>query len=145
MAEAFRSSPQRSKTIQRTGVRPMDNSIKYWSSHDGLLLIEGWARDGLTNEQIAHNMGIATQTLYRWKKKNSGINDALKRSKEVVDREVENALYKKALSGDTTAMIFWLKNRKYMEWRDRKDTQLSGNVQTVPSTLVFEFGDGDGK
>jgi hypothetical protein len=54
----------------------VDNSIKYWSSHDGLLLIEGWARDGLTNEQIAHNMGIITQTLYRWKK-SEGICDAL--------------------------------------------------------------------
>ena len=126
-------------------MRPVDNSIKYWSSHDGLLLIEGWARDGLTNQQIAHNMGITAKTLYVWKKKSGDICDALKRTKEVVDREVENALYKKALSGDTTAMIFWLKNRKYMEWRDRKDTQLSGNVQTVPSTLVFEFGDDDGK
>lgn len=122
----------------------MDNSFEFWSSHDGLLLIEGWARDGLTEDQIAHNMGIHRSTLFRWRKRSEDIRNALKRTKEVVDREVENALYKKALSGDTTAMIFWLKNRKYMEWRDRKDTQLSGNVQTVPSTLVFEFGDGDG-
>jgi transposase-like protein len=116
---------------------------EYWKSHDGLLLIEGWARDGLTDEQIAHNIGITTSTLYEWKKKYSEISDALKKTKEVVDREVENALYKKALSGDTTALIFWLKNRRPNDWRDKRETQLSGNVQTVPDRLVIDYGGDD--
>ena len=121
------------------------NTFEYWTSKDGLILLEGWARDGLTNEQIAHNMGIHVATLYKWKNRSDKMDEALKRTKEIVDREVENALYKKAVGGDVTAMIFWLKNRKYMEWRDRKETQLSGNVQTVPNKLVFDFsGDGDG-
>lgn len=119
------------------------NTFEYWTSKDGLILIEGWARDGLTEEQIAHNMGIHRSTLFRWRKQSEDICNALKRTKEIVDREVENALYKKALSGDVTAMIFWLKNRKYIEWRDRKETQLSGNVQTVPNKLVFDFSGGD--
>jgi transposase-like protein len=116
---------------------------EYWKSHDGLLLIEGWARDGLTDEQIAHNMGIATGTLYEWKKKYHEIAESLKKSKEVADREVENALYKKALSGDTTAIIFWLKNRRPNDWRDKRETQLSGNVQTVPDRLVIDYGGDD--
>lgn len=116
---------------------------EYWKSHDGLLLIEGWARDGLTDEQIAHNMGIATGTLYEWKKKYPEIAESLKKTKEVVDREVENALYKKALSGDTTALIFWLKNRRPNDWRDKRETQLSGNVQTVPDRLVIDYGGDD--
>jgi transposase-like protein len=114
---------------------------EYWKSYDGLLLIEGWARDGLTDEQIAHNMGINPDTLYSWKKKFPEISEALKKTKEVVDREVENALYKKALSGDTTALIFWLKNRRPNDWRDRRETQLSGSVQTVPDRLVIDYGD----
>jgi hypothetical protein len=114
---------------------------EYWKSDDGLLLIEGWARDGLTDEQIAGNMGITVSTLYEWKKKYSEISEALKKTKEVVDREVENALYKKALSGDTTALIFWLKNRRPNDWRDRRETQLSGSVQTVPDRLVIDYGD----
>jgi transposase-like protein len=114
---------------------------EYWKSDDGLLLIEGWARDGLTDEQIAHNMGINPDTLYSWKKKFPEISEALKKTKEVVDREVENALYKKALSGDTTALIFWLKNRRPNDWRDRRETQLSGSVQTVPDRLVIDYGD----
>lgn len=60
-------------------------------------MIEGWARDGLTEEQIAANMGISRSTLSEWKKKHSDISDTLKRGKEVVDRQVENALLKRAL------------------------------------------------
>lgn len=126
-----------------------------WLTKEGLLKIEGWARDGLTDEQIAHNMGVAYSTLKVWKEKYSAISAALKRGKEVVDREVENALLKRALgytynevtqeadelgdlsvtkvvtkqvSPDVTAQIFWLKNRKPAEWRDRKETELSGNI-----------------
>jgi hypothetical protein len=112
-----------------------------WLTKDGLILIEGWARDGLTDEQIAHNMGISRSTLKEWKKDYPAISAALKKTKEVVDREVENALYKKACEGDTTAMIFWLKNRRPNDWRDKRETQLSGNVQTVPDRLVIEYAD----
>lgn len=141
-----------------------------WISKDGLVKLEAWARDGLTDEQIAHNMGIATGTLYEWKKKYSEINEALKTGKEVVDIKVENALYNKALGykvdlkktfktrhviydsstgkkieeherletgfdevyvpPDTTAQIFWLKNRKPDIWRDRKELGVDGKIET---------------
>lgn len=39
-----------------------------WLTDDGLLLLEGWARNGLTDEQIAHNVGITSETLRQWKK-----------------------------------------------------------------------------
>lgn len=68
-----------------------------WLEPDGLLLLEAWARDGLTDEQIAHNMGISRSTLNEWKKKYRIISDTLKRGKEVVDVQVENALLKRAL------------------------------------------------
>ena len=90
-----------------------------------LILVEGWARDGLNDEQIATNLGIATSTLYEYKNKYKEFSKAIKKGKEVVDREVENALFKKALEGDTTAMIFWLKNRKPKEWRDKVHTELT--------------------
>ena len=122
-----------------------------WITPEGLLKIEGWAKDGLTDEQIAKNIGIGTTTLYRWKEEFEEIRESLKKGKEVVDREVENALLKRALgyeytetireavkdpdSGtiemrvtkevtkqiipDTTAQIFWLKNRKPDKWRDK--------------------------
>ena len=68
-----------------------------WILEEGLLKIQGWARDGLTEEQIAHNMGIAVSTLGNWKKSHLEILEALKKGKEVVDIQVENALLKRAL------------------------------------------------
>ena len=116
-----------------------------WIAPEGLLLLEGWARDGLTDEQIAHNAGIAAGTLYEWKKRFPEISKAMKKGKEVVDREVENALLKRALGyeyqetrvevgekdgrkviettkqmpPDVGAAAFWLKNRRRDRYRDR--------------------------
>ena len=124
---------------------------EYWLTPEGLLKIEGWARDGLTDEQIAQNMGVNKATLYRWKEKYCDICDSLKRGKDVVDRQVENALLKRALGyeyeeikekfegnvmtertvtkkeavPDVTAQIFWLKNRKREVWADRQNIEIS--------------------
>lgn len=68
-----------------------------WLQPEGLMKLEAWARDGLTDEQIASNMGICRDTLIQWKKKFADISDALKKGKEVVDIQVENALLKRAL------------------------------------------------
>lgn len=126
-----------------------------WLEKDNLILLNAWARDGLTDEQISKNIGINPKTLYQWKKKYDPISNALKRGKEIVDYEVENTLLKKALGGfvveeqtieelnargemttrkvkskrylppDTTALIFWLKNRKPDVWMDRKAKEVS--------------------
>lgn len=95
--------------------------IDEWLQEDKLILLEGWSRDGLTNEQIANNIGINVKTLYDWKKKQSNISNALKKGRAVVDFEVENALLKSALEGNVTAQIFWLKNRKKEQWRERQE------------------------
>lgn len=113
-------------------------------------LVEAWARDGLTDEQIAHNLGIAVSTLYAYKAEHGEFSEALKRGKEVVDYEVENALLKRALgysyeertyegglltktvtkqvAPDVTAQIFWLKNRKPVEWRDKHEVEHDGDL-----------------
>lgn len=127
-----------------------------WLEPEKLVIIEGWARDGLTKEQIAKNIGIHRDTLNEWEKKYSVISDSLKRGREVVDRQVENALLKRALGyeymetkieeefgeitkkvttikqviPDVTAQIFWLKNRKPEQWRDKRDVDLNGNLNT---------------
>ena len=96
-----------------------------WLEPDGLTLLEGWARDGLTDEQVAHNMGCSYSTLRLWKEKYPALSAALKNGKEVVDYEVENALLQSARDGNTTAQIFWLKNRRPDKWRD-KPAEASG-------------------
>ena len=91
-----------------------------WLTPEGLLLLEGWARDGLTDEQIAQKMGVGYSTLQTWKSKYQDIQDTLKKGKDVVDYQVENALLSSALDGNTTAQIFWLKNRRPYKWRDKQ-------------------------
>jgi len=162
---------------------------EYWISPEGLLQLEAWARDGLTDEQIAQNMSIVPSTLYEWKKRYPEISESLKRGKAVIDIQVENALLKRALgysfnedkyisvpmdqgeyhekldeymnkykfehpdatdselmlarekfpktksvlverkmkdmAPDTTAQIFWLKNRKVKEWGGQPDSRIS--------------------
>lgn len=122
-----------------------------WLTEESLIVIEGWARQGLTDEQIAKNMGIRRSTFYEWLKKFPDISVALKKGKAPVDFEVENALLKRALGfeyeetetiieevdgkqkkrikkikkvalPETSAAIFWLKNRKTEQWRSVNPT-----------------------
>lgn len=64
--------------------------------------LEGWARDGLTDVQIAAKIGITERTLCEWKSRFASISSALKKGKEPVDIEVENALLKSALGYTVT-------------------------------------------
>ncbi len=119
-----------------------------WLENDKLILLQGWARDGLTDEQIARNIGIGKTALYDWKNKYTEFADALKKGKEVIDYEVENALLKKALDGDVTAMIFWLKNRRPDKWRDKpqetKDIELIENsIHTLADIINKPIDDRD--
>ena len=116
-----------------------------WLEPEGLTLLRGWARDGLTDEQIAHNMGISARTLDRWKHDHSPICRALKSGKEVADYEVENSLYRMATGywneetaidakgnehtvmkwypPNVTAAIYWTKNRRPDKWREKREEQ----------------------
>ena len=113
-----------------------------WLEKDKLILLEGWARDGLTDEQIAKNIGISRSTLFEWRKKHKDISNALKKGKEVVDMEVENALLKSALDGNITAQIFWLKNRRTNKWRDKVVTENETKNTGVLNDLVEALNNG---
>ena len=110
--------------------------------NEKLILIEGWSRDGLSQQQIANNLGINVDTLIEYKKKYSDFFEALKKGKEVADYEVENAVFKRAtgytyeektyengnlvktvvkeVAPDTTAQIYWLKHRQREKWGEKE-------------------------
>lgn len=145
-----------------------------WLTEDGLLLIKGWARDGLTDEQIATlKLHVSERTFTDWKSRFPAISSALKEGKRPVDTEVEDALKNKAtgyyvtvkkpikvktkkqlkdkglieeehieyvdeqvyIPPDTTAQIFWLKNRRPDKWRDKPDVY---SIDDEPVKVVFD-------
>lgn len=78
-----------------------DSKVDYWLTEDGLILLEGWARNSTTKTEIADRMGITLPTLLRWCDEYDEINRAVNSTREVVDFMVENALLKAALGYKT--------------------------------------------
>lgn len=107
----------------------MANKSKY-ESHvlPKLELIEAWSRDGLTLEQIAHNLGIACSTLKKYKEEpdKQALADALARGREVVDVIVENALLKKCTGYDYTEI--------YREYKVSKDPDTGEQIKELVKT-----------
>ncbi len=117
-----------------------------WLEDDNLVLLRGWAREGLTDEQIAKNIGVSRRTLLSWKQKFDEIKNALSRGKNIYDNEVEESLLKavhgyyvdevkisesefgekttvttrRYIKPDVTAIIFWLQNRCPDKWKDKR-------------------------
>jgi hypothetical protein len=72
-----------------------------WLEEDNLMLLECWARDGYTFQDIANRIGISISTLRMWRVQYPDINNALKKGREIIDYKVENALLKSALGYKT--------------------------------------------
>lgn len=115
-----------------------------WITEQGLGIVAAWKRNGLTNEQIAKNIGVNQDTLYTWIRRFPEFSEALKIGRDEADMQVENALFKRALgyytediqeeyegtvrvkrvvkkkwvAPDISAQIFWLKNRASNRWRN---------------------------
>lgn len=104
------------------------------------------AKAGWTDEQMADFFGVTARTWDNWKKKHPDFFRSLKDWKAEADHKVERSLYERATGyshpdthisnyqgevtetpitkhypPDTTAAIFWLKNRQPKQWRDRHE------------------------
>lgn len=113
------------------------------------------AQLGATDQEVADFLDVEVRTVYRWKHDHDEFCQALKTGKDVADERVERSLYQRAIgyeqeevkifmpanaekpvyapfrakvAPDTTAAIFWLKNRRSQDWRDKQETQHTGNV-----------------
>ena len=114
------------------------------------------AKLGATDKQIADFFNVTEQTVNNWKISNQAFFESLKDGKSEADAQVEKALFQRATGyetkeakvtfedgradyieipkyypPDTTACIFWLKNRKATDWRDKVETEHSGGISII--------------
>ena len=134
-----------------------------WLTEEGLATIKGWAKEGLTDEEIAASIGIASSTFHGWKKRFPDLLEALKSGKEVADFRVEQETYRRAIGyeyeeitfkdgvevkrvkkhmpADVTAAIFWLKNRQPEKWNDRRQIQNNGTMEIIGALAGLSEGE----
>lgn len=119
---------------------------------------------GATDAQVADFFEVSVSTISLWKVEHAEFSEALKVAKEEADKRVEHSLYQRAMGyehdevdirvvagaltitpvrkhypPDTTACIFWLKNRKPAEWRDKVEHEHSGKMSVTLSDTDAEL------
>lgn len=107
----------RKKNPQKGG-RPSAYKPEYADSVVKLCLL------GATDAELADFYGVSEQTINAWKKKHPEFLEALKTGKQRADANIAQSLYQTAVEGNTTAQIFWLKNRRPKQWRDKQEREV---------------------
>lgn len=127
--------------------------MEEWAGPAGVLRLAGWAREGLGEEEIARRMGVSPRVLRAWRRARREIDTALRGTREVVDRMVEEALLRRALGyywteertevkgdkenlirvrkhvpGDVRSMLFWLRLRMPEKYGDVPAPLLAGDA-----------------
>lgn len=133
--------------------RPTDYKEEY------NLQAEKLCKLGATDKELADFFGVTEQTINNWKNEHEQFFESLKKGKELADAEVADKLYKRATGyshedvdikmyeggiietplvkhypPDTTAAIFWLKNRQPVKWRDKQVQELE--ITTLPPITI---------
>lgn len=134
--------------------------INSWSTDEGLLYIQSWANDGLTDAEICKKMGIAVTTLWRWCNQEEKIRNAIIRGRDTMTMAVENMMYKCAMGfsykeqqltrdGDIVeveryyepsqeAQKFILTNRRKDKWKSKQEVALEAQVEAQTTIKVSE-------
>lgn len=110
-----------------SGGRPSAYKAEYEKQAYQLCLL------GYTDKNLADFFGVAESTINNWKLEHPEFMESLKEGKAQSDVEVEQSLREKAVGGDTTAQIFWLKNRQPRRWRDRQEIEQTNHHNYVIS------------
>jgi len=143
--------------VKNKGGRPKED-ISDKVDFDQLLML---CEKGFTDKELADFYKVTDRTIRNWKEDKWFIS-SLKEGKELADRKVEKSLFERACGyehkdvdikmyegniikteltkhypPDPTSMIFWLKNRKPEQWRDKQEVQHSGEIKTISETTNF--------
>ena len=92
---------------------------------------------GATDVELANILGVSPGTISDWKTLHPDFLHAIKVDKAVADDRVVHSLYQRAVGTDTTAAIFWLKNRRPDEWRERIDIN---GMQAITLNIAIAAG-----
>lgn len=132
------------------------NTFTFWCGAEGLALAACWARQGLSNAEIALRAGVRTATFLRWRQKSPALNAAVLQGRDWANAAVEGALLKRALGytvtevaeedgpsglktksgekhipGDLSAQMYWLKTRCPELWGEKSAAPRNGVVQEI--------------
>lgn len=111
---------------------------EHWRTKEGKTLLASWAKDGLTDEQIAKRIGISRSTLAEWKKRYPDISDTLKKSKEVADAIVEDSLFRRAVGYRYDEVTYErVKNAETGEFERVETKRVTKEVQPDVGAQIF--------
>ena len=117
-------------------VVPLRVCIEDWETEDSLLLLRGWKRDGLSDRDVAKKMGIAPETLCRWKARSESIRQCLSKTKEIIDRELEESMYKRAKG---FYVYEWVEEYRYDENGNEFLTYRKKNRKFIPPSETMQI------
>lgn len=100
--------------------------------------LEEYASQLLTVEQIATNLGVCKDIIFRQQRENEKVREAIQRGRDRGITKVANKLVESALKGNTTAQIFILKTHGGPEWKEKQEVNLSSD-QPISIKLVNDL------
>jgi len=146
-ARADRAEGKKPESEAKRGGRPPKYQASFATQAGKLCAL------GATNADLADFFDVSIRTIERWSSEHDEFCRALKAAKEEADTKVERSLYERAVGysfdsekvfqyqgeivraktrehcpPDTTAQIFWLKNRQPEKWRDKQDERGGGDI-----------------
>lgn len=132
------------------------NTFLFWSAEEGLALLSAWARQGLSNAELAQKAGVRARTLLKWRQKSPAVNEAVLRGRDWANAMVENALLRRCLGycvtetteeetsagiktktcekhipPDLSAQMLWLKTRCPEIWGERAAAGQDGVLHEI--------------
>jgi transcriptional regulator with XRE-family HTH domain len=113
-----------------------NNNIDHWLKPENIVRLRGWARSGLSYEQLANNMGINRNTLTKWRKESPQLETILKFERDVVDFQLENKIIELAMKGNPNLLMFCVCNRMPDRWSYHP---LNTEQKKVPSAKVINY------
>ena len=99
--------------------------------------VEHYRKQGISDHQIAKNLGIAKQTFYEYLKKYQDFADAYKRGKKQIVAQLENAMYKRALGYEYEEVTTEVKTDDKGQIKEKHIKKVKKHYAPDPTANIF--------